>query len=56
MKQFSFECPYCGVQYDGLEFLDTGDMDGEFEMQCDNCDEEFSVEFETTITFKYKKK
>lgn len=55
MNEFTFKCPHCGLDYDGLEYLDTADMEGEFEMLCNSCEKEFSVEFQTTITFKCKK-
>lgn len=40
-------CPFCKVEMseDIYEFTDSGDMDGFFHLDCDNCDEKFEVSF-----------
>lgn len=48
-------CPHCMKEYDGLDFIEVGDMEGSFEMECEGCEKEFTVTFTTTITFKTNK-
>ena len=33
------------------DFMDIGDMEGEFTMECEKCKKEFLVKFETDIKF-----
>lgn len=48
-------CPHCGLEYDGLDYIEVGDMEGSFEMDCEGCEKEFTVSFTTTIHFEVKK-
>jgi len=50
-----FKCPHCGMEYDGLEYIEVGDMDGKFNMCCDGCEKEFTIKFLTKIIFKTEK-
>ena len=45
------QCPYCSHFIEPWDFIDTGDMDGEFTMKCEKCEKEFLVKFETDIKF-----
>ena len=45
------QCPYCNHFIEPWDFIDTGDMEGEFTMECEKCEKEFSVKFETDIKF-----
>lgn len=45
------QCPYCWHLIEPWDFIDTGDMEGEFEMECEECGKEFNVKFETDIRF-----
>lgn len=51
MDKYTFNCPHCGMEHDGLDYIEACDMNGEFEMLCDGCEKEFSVKFTTTIVF-----
>lgn len=48
-------CPYCGYEHRGLNYIEVGDMEGEFSMNCEGCKEEFKVKFNTIIEFKTEK-
>lgn len=50
-----FKCPHCEMVYDGLEYIDCADLDGEFDMCCDGCEKEFKVKFSTIIKFETEK-
>ncbi|WP_169810105.1 hypothetical protein [Paenibacillus antarcticus] len=55
MKDKLIECPHCNfIHEDSLDYIETGDMEGQFPMDCGKCGEVFQVEFTTTITFKTK--
>jgi DNA-directed RNA polymerase subunit RPC12/RpoP len=55
ITEFLIQCPYCNHQHEDIqEYVDPGDMDGEFPMKCNYCGE-FRVEFSTVITFKSSK-
>jgi DNA-directed RNA polymerase subunit RPC12/RpoP len=45
------QCPHCGNTIEPWDFLDVGDMEGSFTMECEGCKKEFSVEFKTEIRF-----
>lgn len=45
------ECPNCGCEHNGLDMIDTGDMEGEFGIDCDGCDGRIDVDFRTAVTF-----
>lgn len=42
------KCPFCShVQSEDLyEFVDTGDQEGSFHLECESCDNEFTINFE----------
>lgn len=51
------QCPHCEyVHEDWWEYLETADQEGEFKMECEDCDECFSVSFSTTVNFTTSKK
>lgn len=50
-----FICPHCGKEYDGIDYIEVGAMEGEFPMDCEGCGKEFTVKFETIINFKTEK-
>lgn len=52
---FIFKCPWCGHEYDGLDFVEPTDMDGEFITDCKECKRQFEVKFKTTISFETEK-
>lgn len=33
---FEFKCPYCGQEYDGLDYAYGEDMEGDFRMNCED--------------------
>lgn len=45
------QCPHCWHLIEPWDFIDVGDMEGEFEMECEECGKEFLVKFETDIRF-----
>lgn len=48
-------CPHCKAKHiDFEDFLEVGDMDGEFEMCCDNCNKIFEVNFHSVFIFTTK--
>jgi DNA-directed RNA polymerase subunit RPC12/RpoP len=50
-------CPHCGYEhYEWHDYIDTGDMDGAFDMDCEDCGESFVVKFRTLIDFQSEKK
>jgi transcription elongation factor Elf1 len=50
------QCPYCGHMHDYNEFLEVGDMSGEFEMECEKCEKSFDVDFYSIFHFTAKQK
>lgn len=51
--EYSIECPHCRYKHENWsDYIENGDMDGEFNMNCEECDKEFIVKFETTIKFE----
>lgn len=44
----AIQCPHCEKeQFDALDDLvEVGDMEGSFEHECENCNENFTVHFE----------
>ena len=52
---YDIVCPYCGHKHDGLDYVETGDMEGDFSMECEACGKEFNVSFTTTINFEISK-
>ncbi|MBD5589243.1 hypothetical protein [Clostridium botulinum] len=45
------KCPYCKHEHDGLDYIEVGDMEGEFSMDCEKCKKPFGVDFATRIEF-----
>ena len=46
------QCPYCKALIEPWDYVETGDMEGGFTMECEECGKEFSVSFSTDIKFK----
>lgn len=42
-------CPHCTQEYEALDYIEVCDMEGSFDMLCDGCEKEFTVNFTTTI-------
>lgn len=56
MEDISIYCPYCHHKHENWQdYIDTGDMDGEFPVECEKCGKKFIVSFNTTIKFVSKK-
>ncbi|MGU8836315.1 hypothetical protein ACSW8S_17405 (plasmid) [Clostridium perfringens] len=47
------QCPHCKELIEPWDFVETGDMEGDFTLECTNpnCQKEFNVEFKTEISF-----
>ncbi|AUO79577.1 hypothetical protein BSP10_174 [Bacillus phage BSP10] len=55
MKE-GFCCPHCNYHYhDWWEYVDPTDMEAEFVMPCDSCNENFNVIMTTTVAFSTEK-
>jgi DNA-directed RNA polymerase subunit RPC12/RpoP len=52
---FNIICPYCNHKHEGLDYVETGDMEGDSTMNCEECGEEFNVKFNTIINFEIEK-
>lgn len=57
MMEFIIKCPYCRYEHEGLDYTETGDMDGCFDMTCESekCGEEFTVDFKFKVEFTVNK-
>lgn len=56
MKDKLIVCPHCSFRHeDSLDYLEGGDMEGEFSMQCEKCEEWLTVEFSTTINYETRR-
>ncbi|EKN42991.1 hypothetical protein [Clostridium botulinum] len=53
--EFGIICPYCGYEHDGLDYIEPNDMEGEFVMDCEECERQLAVNFKTSINFKAEK-
>ncbi|WP_204245812.1 hypothetical protein [Clostridium botulinum] len=54
--EFGIKCPYCDYKHEDFQnYIDTGDMEGEFSMDCEKCKKPFGVDFVTKIEFTTKK-
>jgi transposase-like protein len=53
----SFKCPHCKFDYgdESFDYIEVAEMDGEFDMVCDQCLEHFQVKFTTTINYTTSK-
>lgn len=47
----SIQCPYCDCKIEPWEYVETGDMDGSFKMECEECKKPFIVNFKTDMMF-----
>ena len=47
----TIQCPYCNCKIEPWEYVETGDMDGSFKMECEKCKKPFIVNFKTDIIF-----
>ena len=45
------QCPHCSELIDYNDYIEVGDMDGDFTMDCESCGGNFEVSFETNILF-----
>lgn len=45
------QCPYCNHNHTYDDWLDVGDMAGEFEMECEECGQLFNVDFYSIFHF-----
>lgn len=54
-EDFNIVCPHCGHKHDGLDYIELNDMDGDFDMNCEGCGEEFFVKFKLSINFEIAK-
>lgn len=45
------KCPYCGFETIPWDYVETGDMEGDFPLDCEKCGKEFNVGFRTEMKF-----
>ena len=45
-------CPHCNAKIVPWDYIENGEMEGDFNMDCTECRKEFSVSFETDVKFK----
>lgn len=45
------QCPHCRALIEPWDYVETGDMEGDFKMDCESCENEFNVSFTTDIRF-----
>lgn len=46
------KCPHCNHMHGNYDdYIEVGDMSGEFEMDCEKCKETFSVDFYSVFYF-----
>jgi len=51
------ECPHCEHMHSNYDdYIEVGDMSGEFNMDCENCGESFNVDFYSIFHFTATKK
>lgn len=49
-------CPHCEHVHGNYDdYIEVGDMSGEFEMECEECGESFKVDFYSIFWFKTEK-
>lgn len=51
----AIKCPHCGHVTGFDDYIDTCDMSGDFNMDCEACGEPFHVDFSSTFQFSSKK-
>jgi hypothetical protein len=50
------ECPHCEWSHGNYDdYIEVGDMSGEFEMNCEKCKQSFKVDFYSIFWFKSTK-
>ncbi|QJI52354.1 hypothetical protein [Psychrobacillus phage Perkons] len=56
-EELYIECPHCKYKHEDWQDygLDSGDMEGEFDMCCDSCNKKFDVKFHMTINIETSK-
>lgn len=47
----TIRCPHCKEFIEPWDYVETGDMEGEFDMDCEYCNKSFNVSFTTDIRF-----
>ena len=53
---WSIDCPHCGHKHtDWQNYIDTDDMSGEFDENCEKCGKPYQAKYNTVITFSTKK-
>lgn len=45
------QCPHCEEKMECWDYIETGDMEGDFDMDCEFCKRNFKVSFSTDIKF-----
>lgn len=45
------QCPYCKALIEPWDYIECGDMEGTFTMDCEECTNNFDVNFTTDIRF-----
>ncbi|MFU1714135.1 hypothetical protein ACM392_01075 [Bacillus amyloliquefaciens] len=51
----AIKCPHCAHVMEFYDYIEGGDMSGEFEMNCEKCHKPFHVDFNSTFHFTSKK-
>lgn len=50
------ECPHCEHKHGNYDdYIEVGDMSGEFDMDCEKCKKSFNVDFYSIFHFTAKK-
>ena len=50
-------CPHCEYVHGNYDdYIEVGDMGGDFEMECSSCKQPFKVDFYSIFWFKTEKK
>lgn len=56
MTENEIKCPHCDyIHEDWWEYIEVSDQEGEFKMECEDCEEGFKVSFNTTVYFSTTK-
>lgn len=56
-KADMIECPHCEYKHGNYQdYLEVGDLGGDFPMTCENCGKDFDVDFYSIFWFETKKK
>lgn len=56
MSNEAIICPHCKHEYEDWQNygIETDDMEGNFNMVCEECEKEFNCKFEFVVTFTTK--